>query len=62
MMIPVIILVAGFLVFTISHTWKNYPQDNAIEEIVEDVIKVETGVDVDLTPQSPENKDVLVGV
>ena len=29
-------------------------QDNVVEEYCEEVIKEETGVDVDLTPGSPE--------
>lgn len=32
------------------------PDDNLAEEVIEDVIKEETGVDVDLTPDSPEKK------
>lgn len=31
--------------------------DNAIEEISEEVIKKETGVDIDLSPTSPEKKE-----
>lgn len=30
--------------------------DNPIEEIAEEVIKQETGIDVDLSPDSPEEK------
>ena len=33
---------------------KSYPQDNAIEEMLEAVIKENTGEDIDLSPQSPE--------
>lgn len=33
-----------------------YGDDNAIEEISEEIIKTETGIDIDLTPSSPENK------
>jgi len=32
-----------------------YGPDNPVEELAEDVIKIETGIDVDLTPESPEN-------
>lgn len=32
----------------------NAPDDNPVEEIAEDVIKKHTGVDVDLSPSSPE--------
>lgn len=35
------------------------PDDNPIEEIAEEVIKEYTGVEVDLSPESPEdNKNV----
>ena len=54
MLVTIIVMVVGLSILTISHTWKSYPQDNIVEEIVEDVIKVETGEDVDLSPQSPE--------
>lgn len=38
-----------------SHPWwKNYPEDNIVEEIVEDVIKQEWQLDLDLSPNSPE--------
>lgn len=30
--------------------------DSAVEEISEEIIKLKTGVDVDLTPGSPEKK------
>lgn len=33
------------------------PHDNPIEEEAEQVIKQQTGVDVDLTPTSPEKKE-----
>jgi hypothetical protein len=33
-----------------------YGDDNAIEEISEEIIKTETGMAIDLTPSSPENK------
>lgn len=32
------------------------PDDNLIEEVVEDVIKEELGPDIDLTPSTPEKK------
>ena len=31
--------------------------DNPIEEIAEEVIKQETGMDIDLSPDSPEDKE-----
>ena len=35
----------------------NIQPDNPVEEVVEDVIKHETGADIDLSPESPENKE-----
>jgi len=32
--------------------------DNPVEEIAEEVLKKETGIDVDLTPHSPETKPI----
>lgn len=32
-------------------------EDNPVEELAEEIIKQETGLDIDLSPQSPE-KDV----
>lgn len=32
----------------------HYQPDNLVEEIVEEAIKAETGVDVDLSPSTPE--------
>ena len=37
-----------------SGFWKNYPQDNIVEEIVEEVIDKETGLDIDLSPFTPD--------
>lgn len=31
-----------------------YGDDNAVEEISEEILKQETGIDIDLTPSSPE--------
>lgn len=30
-------------------------QDNPVEEVAEEIIKNQTGIDVDLTPTTPEN-------
>lgn len=35
----------------------NIQPDNAWEELVEDVIKHETGANIDLTPESPEERE-----
>lgn len=34
----------------------NWADDNVAEEVVEYVLKQETGIDVDLTPESPEDR------
>ncbi len=31
-----------------------YGDDNTVEEISEEILKEETGIDIDLTPSSPE--------
>jgi hypothetical protein len=38
--------------------WKDgrYIPDNPIEEISEDILKHETGIDIDFTPSTPEKK------
>lgn len=42
----------------IGYTWiLKKPHDNPIEEEAEQVIKDQTGVDVDLSPSSPEKQD-----
>lgn len=33
-----------------------YGDDNVIEEVSEEIIKAESGLDIDLSPSSPENK------
>ena len=38
----------------VKYFWPNYKDDNAVEQVVEQVIKAETGMAVDLTPDSPE--------
>ncbi len=37
--------------------WKKYPQDNIVEEIIEEVIESKTGLDIDLSPNSREDYD-----
>jgi hypothetical protein len=34
----------------------SYVQDNIAEEVVEEVVRVETGLNLDLTPGTPEKK------
>jgi len=43
-----------FILFTGCTALSHYPQDNIVEEWVEQIIKNETGLDIDLSPWSPE--------
>jgi hypothetical protein len=53
-----LIPVLGLSIYGIKKIWPNYKDDNVVEEAVEKVIEKETGIDVDLTPASPEKKDM----
>lgn len=51
----VAIAIAALITFvSVSITGKD---DEPLEEFAEDVLKLETGVDIDLTPNSPENNE-----
>ena len=50
--IMIVGIVGGFL--TLHSSCSKYPHDNVIEEFVEDNIENEIGLDIDLTPSSPE--------
>ncbi len=50
----VLLTLAAIILGYTALMWKNYPHDNIIEEIVEEVIQQKTGLDIDLTPMSPE--------
>lgn len=57
MMLKIAIIAAAAAVgLTATYILKK-PHDNPIEEEAEQVIKDQTGVDVDLSPSSPEKKD-----
>lgn len=49
-----LIPVAFALVFVIKKYWPSYSDDNIVEEKIEEVIKNKTGLNLDLTPSSPE--------
>lgn len=36
------------------YKWSSYPQDNIVEEIAEEVLEHYTGIDIDVTPATPE--------
>ena len=46
-------LVVVFL--TSCESIKSYPEDNIIEEFIEEIIEKESGWDLDLTPFTPED-------
>mgnify|MGYP001578401074 CR=1 FL=1 len=37
--------------------WKSYPEDNIIENSIENVIESESGLKIDLSPFSPEDEN-----
>lgn len=51
-----LLLFIFFFVHGCASLWRSYPQDNVVEEIAEEVIKQKTGLNLDLTPFSPEKK------
>ena len=50
-----IITFVAALVGVGSYHYLKMPQDNIVEEVCEEVIKKETGVEIDLSPESKEN-------
>jgi ABC-type glycerol-3-phosphate transport system substrate-binding protein len=50
----VLVLVLGVALYYASYAIKDYKHDNALEEIIEKVIEKNTGITVDLSPESPE--------
>lgn len=54
--LSIVIVAISLTVGLVSRRFIKKP-DNPIEEIAEEVIKEETGVDIDLSPDSPEDKE-----
>lgn len=50
------IAILALIAITSSCGIVKYQEDNPLEEAVEDAIKEQTGMDVDLSPRSPENR------
>jgi hypothetical protein len=48
------VIAVGIYFFSVSMS--NYPHDNLVEEFVEKIIEKKIGVDIDLSPDSPEQK------
>jgi hypothetical protein len=56
MLIIIAILAGAALLSTVATKFLKLEDDNVAEEFVEDVIQDQTGLDLDLTPKSPEKK------
>lgn len=54
--IKISLVVASIISFGVGHYYYKLADDNVVEEIAEMVIKQECGIDIDLTPDSPEIK------
>ncbi len=48
-------VLTGVVVGCNWNIWKKYPQDNIVEEIIEEVIESKLGLEIDLSPSTPEN-------
>lgn len=53
-MIPVLVVFTSASIALMYNYFFKAKDDNPVEEIAEEVIKKETGVDIDLSPNSPE--------
>ena len=51
-----IAFISMLVIATACSVLQDYPQDNVVEEIVEEIILAECGVDIDLSPFTPEKK------
>ena len=49
-----LIVVLFFIIGTVGILIFNLPDDNLIEQIAEEVIKIETGIDIDFTHETGE--------
>lgn len=55
--------IAVFFILMGCDWWNSwYPADNPIEEIGEQIIQNETGLDLDLSPNTPERKHPRVEI
>jgi len=52
----VLLAIIAVGIFYLSMTSSKYPHDNPIEEFVEKIIEKKIGVDIDLSPDSQEEK------
>jgi hypothetical protein len=50
-------IIAGVLmgsIVIVKHYYPSYKDDNVVEEKIEKVVELKTGLDMDLTPTTPE--------
>jgi len=45
------------VLFGLAMLWKSYPKDNYVENQLENVIESQTGIKLDLSPESEEKDD-----
>lgn len=50
-----IIILALLPLISGCYLLEKYKEDNIVEEILEEIIEAKTGLDIDLTPFSPED-------
>lgn len=56
MLIIIAILAGAAILSAVATKVLNLEEDNVAEEFVEKIIESETGLDIDLSPNSPEKK------
>ena len=49
-----LVIVLAIAIYYLSLSWEKYSHDNPIEEFIEKVVEKKTGIDIDLSPNSPE--------
>lgn len=58
LIVKICIITGSIMVGLASTLIFKLKKDNPIEEVAEEIIKDETGADIDLSPSTPEKKDV----
>lgn len=53
-LIPALLVIMAGSIAVSYNYFSKAPDDNPVEEACEEVIRKETGIDVDLTPSTPE--------
>jgi hypothetical protein len=49
-----LVITLAIAIYYLSLSWEKYPHDNPVEEFIEKVVEKKTGIDIDLSPDSPE--------